>query len=99
MALSPSTTALHDEVRLAEKWRTYQEGNVRISGQGARQHKPSHNPPMNMPTALYRRHRFPPEIISHCVWLYPSTAAQGIEQPCRELTPADQSAGEGHETV
>ena len=25
---------------------------------------------MNTPTPLYRRHRFPPEIISHCVWLY-----------------------------
>jgi putative transposase len=22
------------------------------------------------PTTLYKRHRFPPEIISHCVWLY-----------------------------
>jgi putative transposase len=25
---------------------------------------------MNMPAPLYRRHRFPAEIISHCVWLY-----------------------------
>ncbi len=25
---------------------------------------------MVTPTRLYRRHRFPPEIISHCVWLY-----------------------------
>ena len=25
---------------------------------------------MNMPTRLYRRHRFPSQIISHCVWLY-----------------------------
>src|SRR5882724_3715874 len=25
---------------------------------------------MNTTTALYRRHRFPAEIISHCVWLY-----------------------------
>ena len=25
---------------------------------------------MNTPAALYRRHRFPAEIISHCVWLY-----------------------------
>ena len=25
---------------------------------------------MNTPTPLYHRHRFPPEIISHCVWLY-----------------------------
>jgi putative transposase len=25
---------------------------------------------MNTTTALYRRHRFPTEIISHCVWLY-----------------------------
>ncbi len=27
-----------------------------------------HNPPMK--TSLYRRHRFPSEIISHTVWLY-----------------------------
>src|SRR5918992_3275585 len=26
------------------------------------------NPPL--PTNLYKRHRFPAEIISHCVWLY-----------------------------
>ncbi len=25
---------------------------------------------MNGPSSLYRRHRFPGEIISHCVWLY-----------------------------
>ncbi len=25
---------------------------------------------MNTPTRLYRRHRFPAEIISHSVWLY-----------------------------
>lgn len=25
---------------------------------------------MRTSAALYRRHRFPPEIISHCVWLY-----------------------------
>ncbi len=25
---------------------------------------------MNTPATLYRRHRFPAEIISHCVWLY-----------------------------
>ncbi len=25
---------------------------------------------MNTPAILYRRHRFPAEIISHCVWLY-----------------------------
>jgi putative transposase len=25
---------------------------------------------MSMPSSLYRRHRFPSEIISHCVWLY-----------------------------
>ena len=25
---------------------------------------------MNVPPSLYRRHRFPAEIISHCVWLY-----------------------------
>jgi putative transposase len=27
-------------------------------------------PVMNTCPNLYRRHRFPPEIISHCVWLY-----------------------------
>jgi putative transposase len=26
--------------------------------------------PMTTPDTLYRRHRFPAEIISHCVWLY-----------------------------
>ncbi|MGI8836456.1 MAG: IS6 family transposase, partial [Pyrinomonadaceae bacterium] len=25
---------------------------------------------MNVSPSLYRRHRFPAEIISHCVWLY-----------------------------
>jgi len=25
---------------------------------------------MNTPATLYRRYRFPAEIISHCVWLY-----------------------------
>ncbi len=29
-----------------------------------------HNPLMSTSPSLYRRHRFPPEIISHCVWLY-----------------------------
>ena len=29
-----------------------------------------HNPPMHTAASLYRRHRFPAEIISHCVWLY-----------------------------
>ena len=25
---------------------------------------------MHTPSSLYRRHRFPAEIISHCLWLY-----------------------------
>ena len=25
---------------------------------------------MNTPATLYRRHRFPEEIIGHCVWFY-----------------------------
>ena len=29
-----------------------------------------HNPRMNVSRSLYRRHRFPAEIISHCFWLY-----------------------------
>ncbi len=29
-----------------------------------------HNPLMQAAASLYRRHRFPSEIISHCVWLY-----------------------------
>jgi putative transposase len=29
-----------------------------------------HNPPMRTSVSLYHRHRFPVEIISHCVWLY-----------------------------
>ena len=29
-----------------------------------------HNPPMHTSASPYRRHRFPVEIISHCVWLY-----------------------------
>ena len=29
-----------------------------------------HTAPMNTPSVSYRRHRFPAEIISHCVWLY-----------------------------
>jgi len=29
-----------------------------------------HNPLMRTSISLYHRHRFPAEIISHCVWLY-----------------------------
>jgi putative transposase len=29
-----------------------------------------HNPLMHTSHSLYHRHRFPAEIISHCVWLY-----------------------------
>src|SRR6266436_3726810 len=29
-----------------------------------------HTSEMNPSNSLYHRHRFPPEIISHCVWLY-----------------------------
>ena len=29
-----------------------------------------HNPPLNAAPSLYRRHRFPAQVISHCVWLY-----------------------------
>ncbi len=29
-----------------------------------------HNPLMHAASSLYRRHRFPAEIISHTVWLY-----------------------------
>src|SRR5216683_3193696 len=29
-----------------------------------------HTPRMPNSASLYRRHRFPAEIISHCVWLY-----------------------------
>ncbi len=29
-----------------------------------------HNPRMRTSVSLYHRHRFPAEIISHCVWLY-----------------------------
>jgi putative transposase len=29
-----------------------------------------HNPVMHTSHSLYHRHRFPAEIISHCVWLY-----------------------------
>ena len=29
-----------------------------------------HNPRMRASASLYHRHRFPGEIISHCVWLY-----------------------------
>jgi len=29
-----------------------------------------HTPLMRPSASLYRRHRFPAEIISHCVWLY-----------------------------
>ena len=29
-----------------------------------------HNPRMRIPASRYHRHRFPAEIISHCVWLY-----------------------------
>jgi putative transposase len=29
-----------------------------------------HTPSMHTSVSLYHRHRFPAEIISHCVWLY-----------------------------
>jgi hypothetical protein len=33
-----------------------------------------HNPRMRIPASRYHHHRFPAEIISHCVWLYFRTA-------------------------
>ncbi len=41
-----------------------------VNDDGARQRQMQHNSLMSLSPSLYRRHRFPAEIISHCVWLY-----------------------------
>ena len=46
------------------------DGIVRLIGEGAIKLLPLHTTPMRTSASLYHRHRFPVEIISHCVWLY-----------------------------
>jgi putative transposase len=48
------------------------------------------------PPALYRRHRFPAEIISHCVWLYFRFLLS--YRDVEELL-AERGAGVSHETI
>src|SRR6266545_6634152 len=46
------------------------EGFVRLKVEDVIRLFMRHNPLMRTSTARYHRHRFPAEIISHCVWLY-----------------------------
>ncbi len=50
-------------------WRPAFSSHSKQSERAADQHV-RHNPPMHATAPLYRRHRFPAEIISHTVWLY-----------------------------
>src|SRR5215510_11278909 len=45
-------------------------GIVRLSLRSAIRRFVRHTAPMRTSISLYHRHRFPAEIISHCVWLY-----------------------------
>jgi putative transposase len=46
------------------------EGIVRLTGEDAIRLLTLHTAVMRTSVSLYHRHRFPAEIISHCVWLY-----------------------------
>jgi hypothetical protein len=46
------------------------EGIVRLMAEDVIRLFMRHNPRMRSSVSLYQRHRFPAEIISHCVWLY-----------------------------
>ncbi len=46
------------------------EGIVRLRADDVIRLLMRHNPQMRTSISLYHRHRFPAEIISHCVWLY-----------------------------
>src|SRR5258705_3029165 len=48
----------------------HQQGIVRLSAPDAIRLSVRHTPRMRTSFAPYHRHRFPVEIISHCVWLY-----------------------------
>jgi len=48
----------------------HQQGIVRLSAEDAIRLSVRHTPRMRTSFAPYHRHRFPAEIISHCVWLY-----------------------------
>ena len=45
-------------------------GIVRLTAEDVIQLFMRHNPLMRTSVARYHHHRFPAEIISHCVWLY-----------------------------
>ena len=45
-------------------------GTVRLTGEDAIKLVTLHTALMRTSVSLYHRHRFPAEIISHCVWLY-----------------------------
>jgi putative transposase len=47
-----------------------QSGIVRLTAEDVIRLFMRHNPRMRAPVSLYHHHRFPTEIISHCVWLY-----------------------------
>jgi putative transposase len=46
------------------------DGIVRLTGEDAIKLLTQHTALMRTSVSLYHRHRFPAEIISHCVWLY-----------------------------
>ena len=46
------------------------DGIVRLNAKGVIRLFLRHTPQMRTSVSRYHRHRFPAEIISHCVWLY-----------------------------
>jgi transposase-like protein len=46
------------------------QGYCQVNGENVVRLLMRHNPLMHTSGSLYHRHRFPAEIISHCVWLY-----------------------------
>ena len=55
-----------------------QRGIVRLSGKSAGQLKLRHNPPIK--ASQYPRHRFPLEIISHCVYFRFNLGYRDVEE-------------------
>jgi putative transposase len=51
-------------------WKGSRDGIVSLNGGRGDRAVQGHNRLMHSPVSRYHRHRFPAEIISHCVWLY-----------------------------
>jgi len=56
------------------------EGIVRLTAKDVISLFLRHNPLMHTSVSLYHRHRFPAEIISHCVWLYFPLGFRDVEE-------------------